>query len=115
MMTNVNDRSTHSEPLLVLTTWPDAQGARQLAQTLLERRLAACINILPAMASLYTWQGRVTAGEEHQLFIKTTAARYDALQQAITERHPYAVAELIAVPIVQGLPAYLQWIDESTA
>lgn len=112
-----NDTETHdpNEHLLVLTTWPDADGARQIAQKLLDQRLAACINILPAMISMYTWQGRTESGSEHQLFIKTNANRYAALQDAIAAAHPYAVAEIIAVPIVRGLPAYLHWIDDSTS
>ena len=119
-MSMTSDNGNHSRapldgPLLVLTTWPDAEGARALAHTLLHRRLAACINILPQMASIYTWDGRETSGEEHQLFIKTTSARFDAVREAVTAAHPYEVAELIAVPIVRGLPAYLQWIDESTS
>lgn len=117
-MTNEDEtrtRAMQDGPLLVLTTWPDAEGAQELARTLLRRRLAACINILPQMTSIYMWDGREASGEEHQLLIKTTAARFDAVQDAITAAHPYEVAELIAVPIVRGLPAYLQWIDESTS
>ncbi|APZ42126.1 divalent-cation tolerance protein CutA [Acidihalobacter ferrooxydans] len=114
-MTDHKDASVLHGHLLVLTTWPDAAGAQALARTLLERRLAACINILPPMTSLYTWDGRAQAGTEHQLLIKTTAARYADLQNAILAAHPYAVAEIIAVPIVRGLPAYLHWIDESTS
>jgi periplasmic divalent cation tolerance protein len=117
-MTNDDEtraRTPQGEPLLVLTTWPDAEGAQELARTLLRRRLAACINILPQMTSIYTWDGREACGEEHQVFIKTTAARFDAVRDAVTAAHPYEVAELIAVPIVHGLPAYLQWIDESTS
>lgn len=104
-----------SAPLLVLTTWPDAVGAQRLARTLLERRLAACVNILPPMTSVYTWEGRTTSGEEHQLLIKTTSTHFDAVQHAIVEEHPYELPEIIAIPIQRGLPAYLQWIDESTS
>jgi periplasmic divalent cation tolerance protein len=114
-MTNDDDLRRHDGPLLVLTTWPDADGARELARTLLRRHLAACINILPKMTSLYTWDGSEESGEEHQILIKTTAARFDAVRDAVTEAHPYELAELIAVPIVRGLPAYLDWIDESTS
>ncbi|MEJ2631044.1 MAG: divalent-cation tolerance protein CutA [Acidihalobacter sp.] len=114
-MTNDDEIRRHDGPLLVLTTWPDAEGARELARSLLHQRLAACINILPPMTSIYTWNGSEESGEEHQVFIKTTSARFDAVRDVVTKTHPYELAELIAVPIVGGLPAYLQWIDESTS
>lgn len=104
-----------TEHLLALTTWPDADGARRLAHELLRQKLAACVNILPPMTSIYTWEGNETSGEEHQLLIKTRAECFEALQNAICKAHPYEVAEIIALPIVGGLPAYLQWINESTS
>jgi periplasmic divalent cation tolerance protein len=112
-----NDDKTRRQdgPLLVLTTWPDAEGAQGLARMLLRRRLAACVNILPPMTSIYIWDGSEECGQEHQVFIKTTSARFDAVRDAVAEAHPYELAEVIAVPIVRGLPGYLQWIDESTS
>lgn len=117
-MTNLDRTGTHAPhngPLLVLTTWPEANGARELARELLRRRLAACINVLPPMTSFYVWDDQMESGEEHQLLIKTTTARFQAVRDAITQAHPYALAELIAIPIVQGLPDYLQWIEDSTS
>ena len=104
-----------SDRLLVLTTYPDAAGAEDLARTLVRERLAACVNVLPRMTSIYMWQGEEQRGEEHQLFIKTRAARFDALRARIEALHPYEVAEIIALPITHGLDAYLNWIDESTS
>jgi periplasmic divalent cation tolerance protein len=104
-----------SDRLLVLTTYPDAAGAEDLARTLVRERLAACVNVLPRMTSIYMWQGEEQRGEEHQLFIKTHAGRFEALKARIEALHPYEVAEIIALPITHGLDAYLNWIDESTS
>lgn len=103
-----------SQAILVLTTAADEQTARQLAEALLEARLAACINILPRMTSLYRWKGQMEEGTEHQLFIKTRAECYPAVEQKLRALHPYELPELIVTPITGGLSAYLNWIDEST-
>lgn len=100
--------------LLVLTNVPDADVAETLARALLEARLAACVNILPGVRSLYHWQGGVEETNETTLQIKTTQAHYVALETAIKALHPYAVPEIIAIPIVTGLPAYLDWIAQET-
>lgn len=101
--------------ILVLTTWPDIEEARNAARQFLDYRLAACINILPPMESLYLWNGEEITGHEHQMFIKTSTTRFKDLQQAIQKNHPYELPEIIAIPIVGGLPAYLSWIGEITA
>jgi len=101
--------------LLVLTNLPDRQAAERLAERLVAERVAACINILAPCRSVYRWQGAVQHEEEHPLLIKTTAARYDALEQAIRAAHPYELPEIVAVPIERGLPAYLQWLAEETS
>ena len=103
-----------SEALLVLTTMPDQQSAETLAQTLVARHLAACVNIGAPMTSIYEWDGKLQRGTEHMLTIKTTSTRYPALEQAIADQHPYELPEIIAVPITAGLPAYLAWIDKCT-
>lgn len=100
--------------LLVWTNLPDRQSADALAHHVLARRLAACVNILPAVQSVYRWQGAIEEAVEISVVIKTTAARYDALQQAITAMHPYEVPEIIAIPIRAGLPAYLDWLQKET-
>ena len=102
------------ETLLVLTNLPDRAAAEKLAETLIERKLAACVNILAPCRSVYRWKGAVQHDEEHPLLVKTTAARYAALEAAIRAGHPYELPEIIAVPVERGLPAYLQWVDTET-
>jgi periplasmic divalent cation tolerance protein len=102
------------EPLLLITNCPDEGVANALALTLVEEKLAACVNILPRVQSLYRWQGAVESASEIPLLIKTTSARYAALESRIRELHPYDVPEIIAVPISRGLPAYLNWLAEET-
>ena len=103
-----------SEYLLVLTTCPDQQVARHLARTLVERKLAACVQVSSPVTSFYRWDDNVCEEQEFSLQIKCLAACYPDLQQAVTEMHPYEVPELIAVPVSQGLPAYLEWIKENS-
>lgn len=101
--------------LLVLTNLPDAASADRLARNLVDRGLAACVNALAPCRSTYRWQGKVETTQEYPLLIKTASERYSALEAAIAEFHPYDVPELIAVDVCTGLPAYLQWIAESTS
>jgi periplasmic divalent cation tolerance protein len=101
--------------LLVVTTLPDAESATTLASALVARRLAACVNILPAGTSVYEWEGEIRQDPEHVLLIKAPEAGYARLEAALLELHPYELPEIIAVPIVEGLPAYLQWIKDCTS
>jgi periplasmic divalent cation tolerance protein len=101
---------TGMDTLLVITNLPDRAGAERLARILVERRLAACVNVLASCHSVYHWKGAVETAEEVPLFIKTTAAQYAALERAIVEEHPYELPEVIAVPLDRGLPAYLEWV-----
>jgi periplasmic divalent cation tolerance protein len=101
--------------LMVLTNLPDRSAAEALAVQLVERRVAACVNILAPCRSVYRWQGGVQREEEHPLLIKTTFERYPELEQAIRAGHPYELPEIIAVPIERGLPEYLRWLAEETA
>ena len=103
------------ETLLVLTNCPDEATANALALALIEDRLAACVNILPRVQSIYRWQGAVESASEIPLLIKSTVGRYAELEAAIRARHPYDVPEIIALPITQGLPAYLNWVATETA
>jgi periplasmic divalent cation tolerance protein len=100
--------------LLVLTNLPDRPAAEDLARELVEARLAACVNILPACHSIYRWQGVLETADEVPLLIKTTSERYPALQAAIRNRHPYELPEVIALPVIQGLPDYLAWVAHET-
>lgn len=106
--------ATLDQALLVLTNVPAAAIAEKLACVLLERRLAACVNILPAVRSLYRWQGQLEEADEVMLQIKTTQCNYPELEAAIKAAHPYDVPEIIGIPIVSGLPAYLDWIKQET-
>lgn len=102
------------ETLLILTNCPDEESANAIALALVESKLAACVNILPRMQSIYRWQGVVESAAEIPLFIKSTVTNYPALEAAIRERHPYDVPEIIALPIQAGLPAYLNWVAAET-
>jgi len=96
--------------LLVLTNCPDEESANAIALALVEKRLAACVSILPRVQSVYRWQGAVESATEIPLFIKSTATNYPALEAAIRDRHPYKVPEIIALAVERGLPAYLDWV-----
>ncbi len=100
--------------LLVLTNLPDRAIADRLADSLIEQRLAACVNILAPCRSLYRWKGAVQHDEEHPMLIKTTAERYAALEAAIRAMHPYELPEIVAVGIERGLPGYLAWVHAET-
>jgi periplasmic divalent cation tolerance protein len=102
------------EPLLILTNLPDVVSAEKLAHTLIERRAAACVNVLAACRSIYRWQGTVEMADEIPLLIKTTAVNYPLVEEIVRAQHPYAVPELIAIPITYGLPAYMDWLVTET-
>lgn len=97
----------------VTTAVPSAEDAGRLADALVEKRLAACVQVMPGVRSVYRWQGRVERAEEWLLFIKTEAWRYEALERAVRELHPYQMPELLAVEAAAGSDAYLRWIGES--
>ena len=100
--------------LLVVTNLPDRESAEKLAALLIERRLAACVNILAPCSSVYRWQGEIQHDEEHPLLIKTAQDRYAELEASIRANHPYELPEIIAVPLTYGLPAYLHWVESET-
>ena len=102
------------DSLLVVTSLPDRESAEKLAVLLIERRLAACVNILAPCASIYRWQGEIQHDEEHPLLIKTVQDRYAEVEASIRANHPYELPEIIAVRIADGLPAYLQWVESET-
>lgn len=103
-----------TDALLVLTNLPDAATAHELARQLVDERVAACVNVLAPCRSVYRWEGAIEDAEEVPLLIKTTAERYPALEAAIRARHPYELPEIVAVPIVRGLPGYLDWMAAET-
>lgn len=98
---------------LVLCTCPDQPTAQRIAEQLVDGELAACVNILPGVQSIYRWQGQRESAQEHLLLIKTARGAYQQLEQTISEHHPYELPEIIAVPICDGLSGYLSWIDDS--
>ena len=99
--------------LLCLTTCPDAASAERIAVALVEEQLAACVNLIPGLRSVYRWQGVIERADEHLLLIKTTTGIYPALQGRLLELHPYELPELLAVKPADGLPAYLQWVADA--
>ncbi len=100
--------------LLILTNCPDEATANAIALALVEEKLAACVNLLPRVQSIYRWQGKIDSASEIPLLIKSTASAYPALEKRLRDLHPYEMPEIIAWPISQGLPAYLNWLAEET-
>lgn len=100
--------------LICLSTCPERETAERIADALVEERLAACVNIVPGLTSVYRWQDQIRRDEELLLVIKTHSDRLDALRQRIDELHPYELPELIAVEAADGLPAYLDWVRAET-
>ncbi|WP_047552049.1 divalent-cation tolerance protein CutA [Methylotenera sp. G11] len=99
------------EVILVLTNMPDEPSARHLAETLLMQKLAACVNLLAACQSLYSWQGKLEHATEIPVLIKTSQAQYGAVEAAIIKMHPYELPEIITINVDGGLPRYLQWVN----
>jgi periplasmic divalent cation tolerance protein len=96
---------------IVLTTCPDEACAERIAQALVEEGLAACVNILPPMQSIYKWKGKIETANEQLLVIKSTLARFPAIRDRLHALHPYELPEIITVPIADGLPEYLAWLN----
>ncbi len=96
---------------IVLNTCPDAESAQRIAAALVDKDLAACVNIVPGLRSIYRWKGKRESADELLLIIKSRVTDYAKLEALICELHPYELPEIIAVPIHAGLAAYLQWIE----
>jgi periplasmic divalent cation tolerance protein len=101
--------------LMAMTTTDSRPDAERLARDLVERRLAACVQVLGPISSTYRWQGAVETAEEWLCLIKTTGARFDALAAHLDANHGYEIPELTALPVDQGSPAYLAWVSSATA
>jgi periplasmic divalent cation tolerance protein len=99
---------------LNLCTCPDQAVAERIAASLLEGKLAACVNILPGIVSMYRWQGEIARDAEVLLLIKTSAERRDAMQQALRDMHPYEVPEIISLPVTAGHQPYIDWVRQCT-
>ena len=98
--------------IIVLTSMPDRDAAKRLALRLVEHCDAACVNILADCTSVYRWKGSIEMTTEVPLLIKTTASAYPGLEKEIRDHHPYALPEILSVPVGAGLPAYLEWVAE---
>jgi periplasmic divalent cation tolerance protein len=100
---------------VVLSTVASGEEGERLARILVERRLAACVNLMPPMTSIYRWEGRVETAEERLLVIKTRAELFEKLRATLVDLHPYDVPEVIALDVTAGHPPYLSWLDESVS
>lgn len=101
--------------LMVHCTCPDEASSRHIARALVAERLAACVNVVPGITSIYRWQGKVEEGSEQLLLIKTTRQRFAAMQERLLELHPYELPQVVAVEVSAGLDSYLAWIAQSVA
>ena len=104
-----------SRELIVLITAPNMEEAARIAETIVSERLAACVNIVGGVASIYRWQGEVTRDNETLMIVKTSDERYDELERRVKELHSYTTPEVIAIKIERGSADYLNWLRESTA
>ncbi len=102
-----------SARIVVLSTVERAEDAERIARELVERGLAACVNVVPGLVSIYRWKGELERAEERLLLIKTRAERFEALREALVALHPYDVPEVLALPIAEGHAPYLAWLDEN--
>jgi periplasmic divalent cation tolerance protein len=101
--------------VVVLTTLPTDADAAAFARGIIEERLAACVNLLPPMESIYSWEGTIEQETERQIVIKTSRERVVALWERVRELHPYDVPEFLVLPVVDGNDAYLRWVAECTS
>jgi periplasmic divalent cation tolerance protein len=100
--------------VFVYTTWPSTVEAERAGRVLVERRLAACVNILPGMVSLYWWEGKIERGEEAVMIVKTRASQADAVGQAVKELHSYTTPAIAVMPLESVEEGYLRWILAET-
>ncbi|WP_456409603.1 divalent-cation tolerance protein CutA [Oceanithermus sp.] len=98
---------------VALITVPDEEAARRIARALVEEGLAACVNLIPGLTSIYTWQGKMHEDAEWLLLAKTTAEAYPRLEARVSELHPYEVPEVLALPVERGLDRYLAWVQQN--
>lgn len=102
------------EVLMVMTHLPDRDSAQRLARAVVEARVAACANVLGGCRSVYRWNGAIETADETPVLIKTTRARYRALEETVRAHHPYEVPEILAFPAADGLDVYLEWVRAET-
>jgi periplasmic divalent cation tolerance protein len=102
-----------TDKIVVVSTCASEEEAERIARLLVEERLAACVNIIPGVRSIYRWQGAVESAGEWLLVVKSTRALFDSLRIALEKAHSYELPEAIALPVLDGSPTYLNWIDGS--
>lgn len=103
------------DAILILSTVPDEDKGLEIARALVGEKLAACVTVLPRATSVYRWEGKIAEDGEYVLLIKTRAGRFAELEARLKSLHPYKVPEIIALPVVNGSPAYLNWISTETS
>ncbi len=101
-------------PIIVLTTFPDIDTAQRLAEGMVQAKLAACVNILPAGQSIYIWENNLCKESEYLAVIKTMDSHYQALEEYIKRHHPYELPEIVATQITDGSKEYLSWLETNT-
>ena len=106
--------ANNKKSILVLCTFPETESVKSVAETLVNEKLAACVNVISGVQSIFRWQDKIDNANENILIIKTKDSLYDELEARIKELHPYELPEIISVPIDKGLNKYLDWISEST-
>ena len=104
-----------TDNILVISNLPDRDSAIRLAELLISRGQAACVNVLAPCTSIYHWQGKTESAEEVPVFVKTSRKKYPDVERTIKAHHPYELPEIIQVPIAGGLPSYLEWISKETS
>jgi len=102
-----------TQVLLAISTFPDAETANRIAQTLVTEKFVACANLVPAVHSIYRWKDKIETAGEVIVFFKTTQDRQAAFQEKLQSLHPYEVPEIAFVPMLSGLPSYLSWVAEN--
>ena len=103
-----------TDKIVLFTTCGSPEEAERLARMVVERRLAACVNILPPVRSIYRWRGNIEESAESLLLIKTSRPRFDKLSEALRAAHSYEVPEILALPVIAGSPEYLDWLEKET-
>jgi periplasmic divalent cation tolerance protein len=109
------DEPSHTQAVLIYTTYPSLAEAERIGKAVLEKRLAACVNILPGMISHYWWQSAIERGEEVVMIIKTRASLTEAVRAEVKALHSYTTPAILVLPVQGGEPGYLNWLMEETA
>ena len=100
-----------TDKIVVLSACSTAEEAHGIARKLIEARLAACVNVIPGIRSFYRWKGTIEQAEEQMLVIKTCRSQFEALRIELEKAHSYEIPEVVALPVVEGAPNYLNWLD----